>query len=83
MINMGVGQEQIDILHSVARDHLTQVAQPGSGIENEKLLAAADFDTRRIAAVSRGSRPGTRYRTPHSPETDEKVAISRHVTQSQ
>ena len=38
---------------------IAQVSQPGAGIKNQKMVAAANFQRRGITAVARGFWPGT------------------------
>jgi hypothetical protein len=53
VIEMAVRNENIDVTDVLVLDELeAERTQSGAGVENKNVLIAANFDTRRVAAIT-------------------------------
>jgi hypothetical protein len=70
VVEMGVGEIDVDVDRRLAGELEPERADAGAGVEDQTAAAAGDFQARRIAAVARllGARAGNR--ASHSPKTD-------------
>ena len=68
MIPMGVRIEMIELKRIGGRQAQAQRPQTGTPIENKQAVSAADFDARRVPAITLSFRAGTGYRAAHAPE---------------
>ena len=74
MVEMRAAVKQIEVRRRVGADQfITDEAQPGAAVEDQQMLAAADFDAGRIAAVTHrvGARAGDT--AAHAPKSHPKV----------
>ena len=75
MVPVGVRDEHRDVerlVAELAHQRLPEGANAGAGVENNDLIADADFDARGVAAEHRGLDAGRRNRTAHAPETHQR-----------
>jgi hypothetical protein len=70
MIDMGMGQEQVDIGYAVFGDRFTEIAQTGAGIKDEKPGPAADLDTGGVSPIEGGFFARAGDRPANAPEAD-------------
>jgi hypothetical protein len=77
MVEMGVGEEQVEIDRSFRREAAPERTDAGPGIENKPVRSASDLDAGGIAAIS--DRVGARRRdaAANTPETGGKVGGGR------
>ena len=76
MIEMRMGEEDVEIVGTSLRQIEPQSANAGAGVEDQTLVAARDLETRRVAAVADIVRAGTRDRSTRAPETDREIGIA-------
>ena len=72
VVEMAVGQEQIDVARALALQLLAQWAQARPGIEDQQMRPAADFQARGVAAVALVAVAGAGDTAAHAPEGDGK-----------
>ena len=69
VIEVAMGEENLDLAaRAVLHQRVAEWQQAGTGVEDQDVIAAGDFDARRIAAIANGVGTGTSDTAPHSPE---------------
>ncbi len=78
MVEMRVAVEQVDVQRTARADQfIADQAQPGAAVEDQQMLAAADFDARRIAAVPHRVGAGAGDAAAHAPKSHRKVRMDQ------
>ena len=69
VVEMAVAEENVGVEPALLVDQrLAEVADAGAGVEDEHMVAAADFHAGRVAAIAGGARSGTRDAAAHAPK---------------
>src|SRR6185312_5233761 len=69
MVEVAMREEDVDVADFLILDQrIAERAEPGAGVEDEDVLAAADFDARRVAAIADCLRSRAGDASAHAPE---------------
>ena len=78
MVEMRAAVKQIEVRRRVGADQfITDEAQPGAAVEDQQMLAAADFDAGRITAVPHSVGAGAGDTAAHAPKSHHKVRMDQ------
>jgi len=79
VIEMGVAEENIGVYDLVLAGRFAHFPQARPTIENYQVVAAANLQTRRVAAIADGIVTGAGNAAPDTPKADRKIRFSSHA----